>query len=195
MANSDDLRIGDFSKPLAPRSPVKDSLDAAEKQIDEEATRDEATLKPMLSFEESLKEAGVTREKAAEIVDAVLLKGFYAEDVSITKTISARFRTRNARDTRRAQEMLETHRLSYDVHYQELMARYLLASSLESFGGDKLNHPPKNAKYEVIEKSYSERLAYVDALSDPALRVLFVKISKFDQKINAVLREGTVENF
>lgn len=200
MATTDDVRIGDFTRPPvgAPpsgASPTKDALDQAEAKLAAAAARDEAALKPMASYEEQLKKVDVTNAQAAIIIDAVLLKGYYAEDVTITKTIKARFRTRNARDTKRAQEQIEAQRLTYDIHYSEVLARLLLAASLEQFAGDTFVHPPRSAKQDVIEKAFFERLAYVDSLSDPAMRLLITKLSKFDQMIGTVLAEGSIENF
>ena len=113
MAEFDEVRIGDFSKPVGEMlsggvssSPVKEKLDAAEKQLDDKATVAEATLRPMQTYEDRLREVGVTREEAARIIDAVLLRGFYSEEIPITKSISLRLRTRTARDTKRIQEEL-----------------------------------------------------------------------------------------
>lgn len=193
----DDARIGDFSQsPVGPpRSPTKDALDSAEKRLDLESKEDEATLKPMLSYEDRLRAVGVTREQAADIIDAVLLKGHWSEVISITKRVQARFRTRGARDTRRAQELIEQQRLTYDRHYNELMSRYLLAASLEAFGEDKLEHAPRKAVADLVEKAYDSRLSYVEGLADPVLRILFNKLFEFDKKVAAVLEEGSIENF
>jgi hypothetical protein len=210
MPTTDDARIGDFSRPVvdparkppatdasgAPPSPTKEALEAAETRLDEDASKDEAALKPMATFEEKLKEAGLSREKAAEIIDAVLLKGFYAEDIKITSTVKMRLRTRNARDTKRAQEILEAQRFTIDAHYSESWGRLLLAASLESFGNDKFVHPnPRKDSYEIIEKSYQERIAFVDALPDPALRVMLQRLYKFDSRVSVALEEGSIENF
>lgn len=194
----EDMRIGDFTRPAAPdapRSPTEEVLKAAENKLDSDVQKDEAVLKPMQSYEDKLKEAGVTKEEAAEIVDSVLLKGHYSKEYAITKRIKARFRTRNARDTRRAQDMLEAMRLSMASHYNEMLGRFLLAASLELFGNDKLEHPAKDAKSEDVEKSYSARLTYVENMSDPALRIAFDKLRVFDNMISVVLEEGTIENF
>lgn len=200
MATTDDVRIGDFTRPVvnAPTSgasPTKEALDQAEQKLETAARKDEATLKPIASYEERLKEVDVSKSKASEIIDAVLLKGYYAEDVQITKSIKARFRTRNARDTKRAQEQIEAQRLTYDIHYSEVLARLLLASSLERFADDAFVHHPRGAKYDLIEQAFSERQAYVDSLSDPAMRLLITKLSKFDRMISVVLEEGSIENF
>jgi hypothetical protein len=201
MPGPDDVRIGDFTRstvdpPKPTTGQTKEKLEALETQLDVEASKDEATLKPMASYEEKLKEAGLTREKAAEIIDAVLLKGFYAEDIKITSKVKARFRTRNARDTKRAQEILEAQRFTMDAHYTESWYRLLLAASIEQFGDDKFTHAnPRKDAFEVVEKSYQDRIAYIEGLPDPALRVLFGKLAKFDNRIAVALEEGSIENF
>jgi hypothetical protein len=201
MATSDDLRIGDFSRPVVEASkpgasPAKERLDALEGKLEDETRQDEATLKPMASYEEKLKEAGISRDKAAEIIDAVLLKGFYAEDIKVTSKVKLRLRTRNARDTKRAQEILEAQRFTIDSHYSESWSRLLLAASMEQFGDDKFVHPnPRKEAYDVIEKAFQDRISYVESLPDPALRVLFGKLWKFDNRVSVALEEGSIENF
>lgn len=217
MPGSDDVDIGDFSRPVTPRpkatttpggmtktaselvasGSTHDALVAVESRLDEEVSNTEAALKPMVSYEEKLAAAKLTREQAAQIVDAVLLKGFWAEDVQVTKTIKARFRTRSARDVRRANEMLEAQRWTIDSHYHDALSRILLAASLERFGDVVLKHVPnprKSTEAEV-EKAFTERLVYVDSLGEPAMRLLFGKLWKFDNRVSVALEEGTVENF
>lgn len=193
-----DTRIGDFSRPLAaktPASPVKEALDDAERALSAEVKSVEAELRPMASYEEKLKEAGITREEAARVIDDVLMRGYYAEDVKITRSIRARFRTRNARDIRRAQDQIELARPTYEAHYQEILSRHLLAASLEQFGNDKLRHPDRRASQDDVEKAFADRLSYVDTLSDPALRLLMTKLVAFDRKVSVVLEEGALESF
>lgn len=196
---SSEPRIGDFSQPVVPpplsRSPVEDSLKAAERAHDEAAQRDEAALGPMVAYEKRLEKNGISRAKAAEIVDAVLLKGYYAEDITVTKGISVRLRTRAARDTQRAQAMIENLRLTYDKHYHDVMGRYILAASLEKFGADSFAHPQKGTKPDEVEAMYRQRLDYVESLGEPALLLLLQKLAKFDTMIIVVLEEGAIENF
>lgn len=204
MPDLDAPRIGDFSRSVvdAPKktapgaSPTKDALEAVETRLDAEASKDEETLKPLASFEEKLKAAGIDRTKAAEIIDAVLMKGFYAENIKITSTVSARFRTRSARDIRRTNEMLESQRFTMDAHYAEAYGRLLLAASLEAFAKDKFTFPnTRSDSADAVEKAFLERVAYIDGLSDPALRILLQKMWKFDNKVSVVLEEGSIENF
>jgi hypothetical protein len=207
MAPTDDARIGDFSKPLAPppkpatattapTSPTKEKLESLEQQLESEASKDEAVLKPMVSFEEKLKAADLTREKAAAIIDAVMTKGYYTEPVKITSTLTALLRTRSARDIRRINEMLEAQRFTMDVHYNEAWSRLLLAASLEGFGKEKFAHPdPRKTAADVVEQAFQERVAYVDGLPDPALRILLKKLWKFDARVSVATEEGSIENF
>jgi len=197
----DEVKIGDFSKPLVPPRPAgtsgstKEVLETAEKKLDAEATAVEAELRPMASYEERLKEVGVTREEAAKIVNAIMTKGFYSEEIPLTKTLKARFRTRSKKDTSRAQTYVETQRPMYDAHYADLMTHQLLAASLEQFGTDKFEHPDRKASSETVEKLFTDRFVYVETLADPAYRLLANKLAIFDRKISTVLEEGTVENF
>jgi len=198
----EETRIGDFSQPLVPKPVTKAAtgdtkvrMEAAEQSLESEARDAEAALKPLKSYEEKLKEAGVTKDEAADIIDSVLMKGFWSETIKITARISIKLRTRSARDVRRIQDYLEVHRPVYDTHYTEIMGRMTLAASLEQLGTDKLPFPGKDAKNEDYEKAFQERGNYIEGLADPILRLLFLKLWAFDEKIRAVLAEGTIENF
>ena len=197
MPGKDDpIAIGNFDKPLVERSHTEAALKSAEARLDGDVRRDEEQLQPLQSYADRLKEAGIDTAKAAKIVDEVLLKGFYAEDIQITKTIKMRLRTRSARDTRRIQDILEAEAPKFDHHYRETLTRLLLAASLEQFGDQKLRHPEKNDKAEDIEQKFQERIQYLDSqVSDPALRIMFAKLFKFDQMITVALEEGAIENF
>lgn len=206
MPGKDDpIAIGNFDKPFvdpptsgagATASPTEAAFKNAEGRLDTEVRKDEENLQPLQTYADRLKEAGIDLVKAAKIVDEVLLKGFYADDIQVTKTVKMRLRTRSARDTRRIQDILEAEAPKFDHHYRETMTRLLLAASLEKFGNDKLPHPDKSTKTEDIEKMFQERIAYIDnQVSDPALRIMFAKLWKFDQMVTIALEEGAIENF
>lgn len=192
----DDVRIGDFSRPpVDAGGATKVALEGAEKRLDAEATIVEAELKPLVSYEEKLKDAGVTKEQAASIVNSIMTKGFWSEEVKVTATIRVRFRTRSKKDTTRAQNYVEGQRPQYAGHYAELMNHALLAASLEQLGAEKFEHPGRTASTDDVEKAYSNRFAYIETLADPMYRLLAGKLVAFDQKVAVVLEEGTVENF
>lgn len=199
----DDFTIGDFKTPLIPPkanapapqgSPAQERLEGAEQQLEGKAKAAEKELAPLQAYEERLKDLGVTREEAANIIDSVLLKGAYAEDIKLTASVKMRLRTRTAKDIRRIQEYLEVAKPLYDNHYQEILNRMCLAASLERFGADTMAFVGKGAKAEDYEKAFQDRLAYIEALPDPTLRLLFSKLYRFDTKIRVVLEEGAIEN-
>lgn len=199
MPGIDDAAIGDFSRSVVPKpaqgSPEKDRLDQTEARLGQEATSIEKATKPLESYEEQLKEVGVSREEAAQIIDAILMQGYYAEDIHLTKRIVVRLRTRLYRDTRRTQDYIERAMPKYDNHYNEIVNRYALAASIEQLGPTKLEHPKTNASADEIEKSFENRLTFVESLIEPTLRLLFNKLYRFDLKLRVVLEEGALENF
>lgn len=206
MPGKDDpIAIGDFSKPLVERaapsagqgaSPTEAALKSTEARLDSEARRDEEKLQPLQTYADRLKEAGIDQAKAAKIVDEVLLRGYYAEDIQITKSVKMRLRTRTARDTRRVQELLEAENPRFDHHYRESLTRLLLAASLVRFGSEELPHPDRKSSSDDIERMFQARIAYIDSqVSDPALRIMFAKLWKFDQMVTVALEEGAIENF
>lgn len=202
----DDLKIGDFSKPMIPTTPAKPApapppaskipAGSEEASLGAEAAAVEAELVPMRTYEDQLKEAGVTREEAARIVDAIMEKGFWSETVQITKSTVARLRTRSARDRSRAAERIEIARPAYDAIYFDLTNKLLLAASLESFGGVKFAIPAPGADAKDVEAAYDARFRYVDSvMAEPAYLLLLRAFQKFDEKIRIVMSEGVVENF
>ncbi len=210
----EDVKIGDFSKPLveppkpsdseSPEPPpaalkeeeaTADKLSAVEKQLEKKAEETEAALEPKLNYEAQLKEHGITMEKAAEIVDDVLFKGHYAEEMKISSRVSVVFRTRQARDTSRTLTYVEIHKPLYENNYAETISTHSLAASLERLGDDHFSFPGRQAGTSKIEDAFQERFTYVNALPDPVLRLLFIKMSKFDERVRVVLQEGAIENF
>ena len=158
----DDLNIGNFAKPVVPAppasAPARVPVDPAEAALGAEAKAVEDELGPMRSYEEQLREIGVTKDEAARIIDAILNVGFWSEEVSITKSIKARFRTRSSKDRSRAIAFIEAARPMYEAHVQEMMNKQLLAASLEAFAKDKFAHvDARTAKAEEVEAAFEAR--------------------------------------
>ncbi len=202
MPTETEVKIGDFSKPIVPPKPTpaatgatKEALDVAERTVAAETKSVEEDLKPKASYEEKLRQLGITKEESARIIDAVLMQGFYSEEIPLTKTLRVRFRTRSARDTRRAQVYIERERPMYDQHYNELLWRQLLSASLEQLGNDKFEFPTRKDTPDHADKLFEIRFNYVDSMPDPTFRLLLKKLGVFDTKISTVLEEGAIENF
>lgn len=200
----EETRIGDFSRPVAPSVaapksaiPTPPTIPAlpVESQIEGEVAEAEQQLKPLEAYEAKLKAAGVTRDEAARMIDAILSTDGYTEDVALTPRHKVKFRTRDARDTRRIMDALENLNPRFDRHYQELLARMTLAATLAQFGATKFVSPPAGATAEDFEKAFQTKLSFVENLKDPVLRMLLAKLWKFDYKVSLVLEEGTIENF
>lgn len=201
--------IGDFSRPLVdqvkqpqagqppqPPSPNEQRLTAAEQKVATEAKQAEEQKKPLELYEQKLKEFNITREEAARIIDTYLMKGYYEEPFALTNRIKGAFRTRAYADTQRLQEHLERTRPAYSEHYQEAVFLYSTAASLTRLGNTVFNFPdPTKTTKEEIEKAFETRLAYIQSLGDTFVRLLYQKLSKFDEKVRAVLDEGALENF
>lgn len=204
----DDVRIGDFSKPVTeppapkpatgapPAPPARPPASPDEVALGAEADKLEAELRPMRTYEDQLSEAGVARDEAARMVDSIMEKGYWSEPAQITRSVSARLRTRTSRDRTRAMERVEAARPAFDAHYYDMMNKLLLAASLESFGRTKFEHPAAGARPEEIEKAFEARYAYVDsAMAEPAYVLLLRAFLKFEDKVRLVTTEGVVENF
>lgn len=204
----DDVKIGDFSKPVTPPkkapasaaqaaqpSPADARLEAQEAALDKEAEQAEKTLSPLQAYEKRLKEIGVTREQAAEMVDTLLTQGYWSEEVPVTQRLKVRLRTRKYRDTERLRNYIEVIQPKFPDYYNDILFKYSLAASIERFGKQVFSHPGKNESKEVVENAFQERLAFVDDMEEPMLRVLYGKLQKFDDKVRVVFEEGAIENF
>jgi hypothetical protein len=214
-----EMKIGDFTKPLVPQAAptnapadapadaptssmlkgegdAAEKLKAAEQRLEDKADETEAALKPKVDYEARLKEHGISVEDAAKIVDDVLFKGHYAEEVKVSSRVSIVLRTRQARDTARTLTYLEVHKPLYENNYNEHVHKHALAASLVRLGEDRFTFPSgKASTADEVEDAFRIRLAYVNALPDPVLRLLFLKLTRFDERVRIVLQEGAIENF
>lgn len=197
----DDAKIGNFERPVAANlpkpkpSPVEQRFEGAESQLQKEETKAEEALKPRESYEQRLNAAGLTMDDAALIVDAILEKGFWEEDVRITTKKKATFRSRQAFDAERVNTVLEVLKPAFNTTMQEITYKYLLASSISRYDNMIFDFPTAKTNKDEREKLFEKRLNWVDGLPDPLLRLLYQKLSKFDMKIAAVTDEGAIENF
>jgi hypothetical protein len=210
----DDVRIGDFSRPLGtpdksikpakpdapnlPQETSKDSptaqrLDDAEARIATEIDRVEKDLTPLERYEKMLKSIGVSREEAAMIVDEILTKGYWEEEAKLTPLRRVKLRTRSYRDLERFYQFVELEQPKNTSYYNELLYKYSLAASLATYDGKSFTFPDGD-KAEV-DKAFQARLRFVESLPEPAIRLLYARLGKFDEKIRIVTEEGAIEGF
>ncbi len=125
----------------------------------------------------------------------MMTKGYYAEDVQITKKISATFRTRNHNDYLRYHNALQIINPKYRQEEDEIALRYCIAGSLVRFNDTVFTHPPTTAAEDQIREAFDKRLDWVEKQPERLTALLAVKLNRFDQKIAVVMSEGVIENF
>ena len=170
---------GDNVAPIADpqRNPA-----AAEAQL-EEAIR-QVKEAPEKTYQERLKEHGISIEEARKIVDTIITKGVYARSYQITSTTSVTFRSRGLHDQERTQNVLEEQEPQFMGTVNMIMAKYNLAASLVELAGQKFE-----------EEDFNKALKFVERLPHVLFNVLIAKLSLFDELVLTVMDEGAIENF
>jgi hypothetical protein len=152
-------------------------------------------LSPVTDYRSFLKQRKISVEHAAEIVDNMLIQGFHEESYPLTSKFSVTFRTREKRDSIRLQTAIQVQQPSFQIIYDDIVARYNLAASLASFGDTAFSFPAAGADTAETGAAFEERMKYVEGLADPVFDKLRTKLAKFDQLLIDVMREGVAENF
>jgi hypothetical protein len=183
-------------KPSLPRQKIEKPIKKKKKVTEEadsppvEAAAESDDIRPKTSVErykDNLSDFGLSEEEAMEIIDALVTRNTYDEEVKITKKLSVRFRTRTSKAMTRLNRALDDSRPQYDAAYYTVIAQHNLASSLVEYG-DYILDPDTNDGYE-------QSLAFIESLPGPLFAILTDKLNSFDQKISAVMKEGCIENF
>lgn len=168
---------------------------AVEEALNSDVTETGAVADKALTYEDILKEVGLTREKAYAILDAVLIEDYYEEVVDLTPRVSATFRTRSYRDTVRYHQNLEKFQPRYMMERDEITLRYNLAASLVAFRGQEFAHPHPTKDRDAADKAFEVRLDYIESLPEGTVNRLCNELHKFDKRVYAALNEGSVEFF
>jgi hypothetical protein len=162
-----------------------------QKDVDE---KKEATIRAK-GYEEVLEEAEIPISKARAIVDDLLTKGYYEEDIQITKSSYVTLRTRTHADYRRYLRAIEAVNPKYIDEQQEIQIRYFLAASIVAFKGHTFAHAKPNASENAVEDAFDKRLEWITTQPDTLVNLIAVKLSKFDRMVKVVMSEGVIENF
>ena len=152
-------------------------------------------LKPITDYKAYLKELDISEEDAAQIVDDLLMKGYYEERFPLSKKIAVTLRTREQRDTIRLQTALQVQRPLYNDTMDEIITRYNMAASLVSFGRETFAFSKVTDENKVASDLFDKRLDYVERLAAPVFSRLSILLATFDRKVAAVMRNGVAENF
>jgi hypothetical protein len=76
-----------------------------------------------------------------------------------------------------------------------MVYRYSLAASLAALGETVFKFTTNSDTRQTADNYFNERLTYIETLPEMTVHLLYAKLSKFDEKIRTVLREGAIENF
>lgn len=204
--NLDDIRIGDFERPLIPNKPLKEKvappaeaaspkLDNAEDLLEQARNAVEKDLAPLERYERALKEIGVTKDEAAMIVDTILMQGYWSKEMDLTPKRKVKFRSRLYADTQRFHDYVEVTQPKNGAYYNEILFKFSLAASLEKYDDRTFSFPTKGSDDKAANVSFRERLDFVESLGDPAIRLLYARLAKFDEIVRVVMEEGAAENF
>lgn len=152
-------------------------------------------LSPVKDYRKFLEKNKISVDHAAQIVDNMLMQGFHEETYQLTSRFSVTFRTREKRDSIRLQTAIQVQQPSFQIVYDDIVARYNLAASLSQFGDTAFSFPKPGADAEETGGAFEERMRFVEGLADPVFDKLRTKLVKFDQLLIMVMREGVTENF
>lgn len=196
MANETIQRPGKYVDSLAQASLDADppDADAAEAKATEKDETQRRT--PMERWRAAIESANLTEDEADQILDAVLTNGFYDKTFKIFRgRLTVTLRSRDSASLQRVSDALDTVRTNDIRVHTQTMNRYNLAASLVRYQDKVFKHP--NAATDSVDRdrSFSERLAFVDTIPAPVLVQLYAVLAKFDGTIYAALSEGAEMGF
>lgn len=168
--------------PTLPAEPARSGVDA---QIDAlEKSIDQIEKAAELTYEQKIKNHGLSMDEALDIVNAILDNGYYEKAYRVTPRWEVVFRTRTTADQDRVLRRIEDANPQFPATVTQILAKYNLAASMIRFKG-----------IDFSKKDFDERLKFVMNLPEVMLRVLSGKLARFDQLMLDVLDEGAIQNF
>ena len=157
----------------------------------------EKELSPEETYEKGLKDVGITLAQSRAILESTFVNEYYEEEVHLGAGVYAVFRSRQYLDTIRANRALERDRVELVSSVSDILNRYSTAAALVRYGQKDFNVPkPKDkADSQDIEKSFNERLDFLERLPTYVCNKLMQKSFDFDRKLLAVFAYGAPADF
>jgi hypothetical protein len=160
---------------------------------DEPVAAQESTVKPEEivvktpheEYLEALKAINVTPDQAANIVDSLIIQGFYEETFLLNKKFPVKFRSRDQGSNQRIDRALADHKPEYNSSYMTLVVTHNIAASLVQYG--KFICQPY-----VSDEEFDKTLKMVQKIPQPIFQLLVEQLSKFDQKLLTVSNSAAV---
>lgn len=181
METAEPLSIGEPDKVSPIADPQRNPV-AFEEQLEEAIKQVKET--PEKTYQERLKEHGITVEEARKIVDTIMTKGVYEKTYPLTSTTNVTFRSRELGDQERTQNVIEEQEPQFMGTVNIIMAKYNLAASLVELAGHSFG-----------EGEVDKALEFIGKLPHVLFNVLVAKLSMFDELVLTVMDEGAIENF
>jgi hypothetical protein len=182
-------------KPKAPSTPIGAVAQGIEEDLAHDVKETKVQAEKAKTYLEILKDNNIEVTDAQAIVDDMMTKGYYTENVQITKKISTTFRTRNHNDYLRYHTALQILNPKYRQEEDEIALRYCLAGSLVRFNATTFTHTAPTAPEDQMREAFDNRLEWIEKQPERLTALLAVKLNRFDQKIAIVMSEGVIENF
>lgn len=201
--------IGQFGKgpaqnpPRVPRKEVPPEEPPVEKTDDEKVKEsmdiiaNEIVAKPKTpeevaqTYEEGLKEVGLTLGEAREIMEKVLVDNYYEKTFHIG-SLPISLRTRTYHDTVRLHKFLTAESPTYQASIQDLIARHNLAAALAKFGDNIFEFPEDEKKAEV---AFDARHKFVESRNEFVVTKLMKLSYEFDTMMSKVFADGAPQDF
>lgn len=170
---------------IQPTLPAEPPPSAPDRQLDElERSVEQLEKSSEMTYEQKIKNHGLTMDGALDIVNAILDNGYYEKEYKVTPRWTVLFRTRNTTDQDRVLRRIEEANPQFPATVTQILAKYNLAASMMRF---------KNVDFG--KKDFEDRMKFVLNLPEVVLRVLTGKLARFDQLMLDVLDEGAIQNF
>lgn len=186
-------RVARKEEPSAPAEKtddekIKESMDIIADEIVAKTKTPEEVAK---TYEEGLKEVGLTLGQAREIMEHVLTNNYYEKQFFIA-SLPVTLRTRTYHDTVRLHRFLTAESPTYQASIQDLIARHNLAASLSRFGDNLFEFPDDEKK---AEEAFDARHKFVESRNEFVVTRLMKLAYEFDTLLAKVFADGAPQDF
>lgn len=194
------MAIGAYTAPSeqtakTPTTPAGAVAAGIENDLQDDIKENQGREQKNKSYTEILKDNNILVNDAQAIVDDLMTKGYYSEDIQVTKRITVTFRTRSHNDYLRYNTALQILNPRFKQEEEELAIRYCLAGSICRFDKTNFEHPVPKTEDAEVQRMFDARLDWIEKQPERLIALLAVKLNKFDQRIMVVMSEGVAENF
>jgi hypothetical protein len=188
------------SKPVVPPEvSVPAQVSGTDSEVSGDAAADtsqfpEPKTEKKLTYAERLEEAGISKQHAREVMDAVLFQEKYEETVDWRPGFPVTLCTRAYADTLRLMRVIEVENPNWPMHVEDIIARYNVCASLRRYG-EKIITPLEEGTPKQIEEDFEQRLNFVLKLPEVAINKLITEMRKFDLKMAVIFSDGSIKDF